>query len=104
MAYVSILNVSYTLDPHTPATERLSFEITLEANRDLDTDLEFKLVYVPNGRTKTHDQVLDSIDIGPLSPSTVKFIFDAPPPDLTVVPPEDIFEVSCIYFSVLYRG
>jgi histone chaperone ASF1 len=104
MAYVSVLNVSYTLDPKScSATENMSFEITLEVNRELEKDLEWKLVYVGSAKSNDHDQVLDSIDIGPLSPSTVKFIFDAPPPDLKLVPPEDIFEVSCIYFSVSYR-
>ena len=48
-------------------------------------DLEWKLVYVGSAKSNDHDQVLDSIDIGPLSPSTVKFIFDAPPPDLKLV-------------------
>jgi histone chaperone ASF1 len=105
MAYVSILNVGYNLDPQgCPATEHLSFEITLEVNRELEQDLEWKLVYVGSAKSTQHDQVLDSIDIGPLTPSTVKFIFDAPAPDLQKVPPEDRFEVSAIYFSVSYRA
>jgi histone chaperone ASF1 len=104
MAYVSILNVGYTLDPQgCPATEHMSFEITLEVNHALEQDLEWKLVYVGSARSRDHDQVLDSIDIGPLSPSTVKFIFDAPAPNLELVPPEDRFEVSALYFSVSYR-
>jgi histone chaperone ASF1 len=75
----------------------------LEVNRELEKDLEWKLVYVGSAKSNDHDQVLDSIDIGPLSPSTVKFIFDAPAPNLELVPPEDRFEVSAIYFSVSYR-
>jgi len=86
-----------------PATENLSFEITMEANHALEQDLEWKLVYVGSAKDQKYDQVLDSIDIGPLSPSTVKFIFDAPAPDLSKVPPEDRFEVSALYFSVSYR-
>jgi histone chaperone ASF1 len=104
MAYVSVTNVSYNLDPNgCPATENLSFEITLEVNHELEQDLEWKLVFVGSARTNEHDQVLDSIDIGPLSPSTVKFIFDAPAPNLQLVPAEDRFEVAVIYFSVSYR-
>jgi histone chaperone ASF1 len=104
MAYVSVTNVTYNQDPTgCPATENLSFEITLEVNRELEKDLEWQLVYVGSSRTKEHDQVLDSIDIGPLSPSTVRFIFDAPAPNLQLVPKEDLFEVSIVYFSVSYR-
>jgi histone chaperone ASF1 len=104
MAYVSVLDVSYNLDPSgCPATEHLSFTITTEVNHALEQDLEWKLVYVGSPRSSDFDQVLDSIDIGPLSPSTVKFVFDAPAPDLLKVPEADRFEVSAIYFSVSYR-
>ena len=58
MAYVSVLNVSYTLDPKScSASEDMSFEITLEVNRELEKDLVWKLVYVGSAKSNDHDQV-----------------------------------------------
>lgn len=42
-------------------------------------DLEWKLTYVGSAETDEHDQVLDSVLVGPVAVGSYRFIFQARP-------------------------
>ncbi len=43
---------------------------------ELKDDLEFKLIYVGSAESEAHDQVLESIMVGPLPVGLNKFVFE----------------------------
>lgn len=40
-------------------------------------DLEWRLTYVGDAESETHDQVLDSVLVGPVYPGQYRFVFQA---------------------------
>lgn len=41
----------------------------------LFADLEWKLIYVGSPESEKHDQVLDSVLVGPVAPGSYRFVF-----------------------------
>ncbi len=50
--------------------------MTVEVLAELKDDLEFKLIYVGSAESEAHDQVLESIMVGPLPVGLNKFVFE----------------------------
>jgi histone chaperone ASF1 len=51
-------------------------EITFDVFAELKEDLEFKLIYVGSAESEQHDQVLESIMVGPVPVGTNRFTFE----------------------------
>jgi len=103
MAAINITNVQ-VLDNPTIFTNPFQFEIEYECLYDLKDDLEWKLIYVGSAETEKHDQVLDSVLVGPVYAGGYRFVFQANPPDVTKLPTEDVVGVTVVFLSCSYRG
>ena len=102
MAAVNILQVSVLQNPASYA-DPLAFDIEYECYSALQDDLEWKMIYVGSAESEDYDQVLDSILVGPVFPGSYRFVFEANPPDLTKLRPEDVVGVTVILLTCSYK-
>lgn len=76
----------------------------METTQALEEDAEFRLLYmVPN----LEDMELDSLDVGNapgLDKGPMRFILEAPAPDLSKVPVKSLLDVAGITLEANYRG
>ena len=66
-------------------------------------DLE-KLTYVGSAEDDAHDQVLDTVLVGPVGVGSYKFVFQADPPDATKIPQSDVLGVTVLLLTCSYDG
>lgn len=80
------------------------FEIAFNCVEPLPDDLDWKLTYLGSATDSTHDQVLDSILLGPVQVGINKFVFQTPGPDPEKIPKsEQILGATGIIISCSYR-
>eukprot|EP00035_Acanthoeca_spectabilis_P022069 m.441831 g.441831 ORF g.441831 m.441831 type:complete len:216 (-) comp18713_c0_seq1:1230-1877(-) len=103
MALVAITNVDVLNNP-APFTSDFAFEITFECIAELADDIEWKIIYVGSAETEEHDQVLDSILVGPVPVGLNKFVFEASAPNWQTLPPSEIIGVTVVLITCAYRG
>jgi len=102
MACVNITNV-VVLDNPTTFLNPFQFEIQFECIAPLDDDIEWKLVYVGSAESDQHDQLLDSICVGPMQVGGYKIVFQAERPDVSRIPGSDLLGVTVILLSCFYK-
>jgi histone chaperone ASF1 len=66
--------------------------------------LEWKLTYVGSAEDDAHDQVLDTVLVGPVGVGSYKFVFQADPPDATKIPQSDVLGVTVLLLTCSYDG
>jgi len=103
MAKVHITNV-LVLDNPTSFFNPFQFELTFECIEELKEDLEWKMIYVGSAESEQHDQVLDTIYVGPVPEGRHIFVFQADPPDVTKIPEQDAVGVTIVLLTCSYRG
>ena len=69
----------------------------------LPDDLEWRLIYVSSPGKPELDQELDSCLVGPVPVGTNSFHFDAPAPDWSKVPKEDLLGVAALILIGSYN-
>ena len=85
MSKVQINNVVVLNNPATYQSP-FQFEITFDCMENLEDDLEWKLTYVGSAESSNHDQVLDTIYVGPVPEGRHMFVFQADAPDHSKIP------------------
>lgn len=90
MSKIFITNV-VVLDNPCNFFKPFQFEVTLECIVELPDDLEWKMVYVGSADSEEHDQILDTIYVGPVPEGRHSFVFQADPPDVKRIPGEFFF-------------
>lgn len=103
MAKVQISNVVVLNNP-SPFYSPFQFEVTLECIEDLPSDIECKIVYVGSAESESHDQVLDSVLVGPVPSGKHMFVFQADPPDPAKIPENDALGVTIVLLICSYLG
>lgn len=103
MAKVHVVNVVVMENP-APFLTPFQFEITFECIEDLKGDLEWKIIYVGSAESEQHDQVLDTVYVGPVPEGRHMFVFQAPPPDATKIPVQDVVGVTVVLITCSYHG
>lgn len=103
MAKVHITNVGL-LDNPASYFSPFKFEITFEAIEPLPEDLEWKIIYVGSAESEDHDQVLDTVFVGPVPEGRHMFVFDAPHPDTARIPLQDALGVTVVLLTCSYRA
>ncbi|KAG0291649.1 Histone chaperone asf1 [Linnemannia gamsii] len=101
MSIVSITQVN-VLDNPTHFANPYQFEITFECIAPLTADLEWKIIYVGSADSNAHDQVLESIMVGPIPVGVNKFVFQADAPKPELIPHNDIVGVTVILITCSY--
>ena len=102
MSKVQICNVVVLNNP-TSFKSPFQFEITFDCTENLDDDLEWKLTYVGSAENTEHDQILDTIYVGPVPEGRHMFVFQADCPDHTKIPPKDILGVTAVMITCSYH-
>jgi len=103
MALVNICDVTVLNNP-TKFLDKFQFEITFECLENLPEDLEWRIIYVGSAEDLQHDQVLDTILVGPVPGGKHMFIFEAEPPDVRKIPVDDVLGVTVVLLTCSYRG
>ena len=103
MASVTVNNIRVLNNP-APFRTPLKFEITFEAHVALQEDLDWTVTYVGSGDNQEHDQVLESVSVGPFEAGTSRFTLETPAPDAARIPPADLLGSTICFVSCAYRG
>ncbi|RZF44221.1 hypothetical protein LSTR_LSTR003861 [Laodelphax striatellus] len=103
MAKVQLGNV-VVLDNPSPFLNPFQFELTFECIEELKEDLEWRMIYVGSAESEEHDQILDTIYVGPIPEGRHMFVFQADPPDVTKIPVADALGVTVVLLTCSYRS
>ena len=76
--------------------------LTIPSHPPPYADLEWKLTYVGSAESDAHDQVLDTVLVGPVAVGSYKFVFQADPPDISRIPQSDILGVTVLLLTCSY--
>lgn len=66
-------------------------------------DLEWKLTYVGSAESAAHDQILDTVVVGPVPVGKHKFVFQADQPDTEKIPVADAVGVTAVLLTCSYK-
>lgn len=102
MACVQVTNVT-VLDNPAPFGNPFQFEVSFECLAPIPDDIEWRLIYVGAAESDQHDQLLDSVLVGPMQVGGYKIVFQADPPDPKKIPTHDLLGVTVILLSCFYR-
>jgi len=102
MSKVQINNVVVLNNPAT-LTSQFQFEITFDCMEKLEDDLEWKLTYVGSAESSQHDQVLDTIYVGPVPEGRHMFVFQTDAPDASKIPVKDVLGATVVLISCSYH-
>lgn len=102
MSIVNLTNVVVHNNPGTWDSE-FQFQIEFEVLSHLDDEIEWRLTYVGSTESASHDQVLDSVLVGPMAPGAYQIIFQADPPDIALIPTAELLGVTGLLLSCHYR-
>jgi histone chaperone ASF1 len=104
MAAVNVLNVRYLNPNPASATSPFEFEITMECIAQLEArEVEWSMTYIGSAESNLYDQLLDSVEVETVL-ATMKFVFEAPAPNLFRVPKADQLDNAAVILSAKYRG
>eukprot|EP01113_Clastostelium_recurvatum_P000595 TRINITY_DN10277_c0_g1_i1.p1 TRINITY_DN10277_c0_g1~~TRINITY_DN10277_c0_g1_i1.p1 ORF type:complete len:227 (-),score=47.96 TRINITY_DN10277_c0_g1_i1:60-740(-) len=92
------------LDNPAPFLNPFQFKIRVECIKELEEDVEWKVVYVGSASDNQYDQELDSVMVGPMHVGLMEFVLAVDPPDYTKIPKDDILGVTVVLLQCLYRG
>jgi|TARA_B110000503_G_scaffold131007_1_gene205030 histone chaperone ASF1 len=59
---------------------------------------------VGSAEDDAHDQVLDTVLVGPVGVGSYKFVFQADPPDVSKIPQSDVLGVTVLLLTCAYNG
>ncbi|GJJ73354.1 histone chaperone ASF1 [Entomortierella parvispora] len=103
MSIVNITQIEVLNNP-THYSSPYQFEITFECIAPIDADLEWKIIYVGSADSNAHDQVLESIEVGPIPVGVNKFIFESPAQKAELIPHGDIVGMAVVLITCAYKG
>lgn len=103
----SIINVTNIVIKNNPANflDPFLIHVTFEAIKPIPDEIEWKVVYFGDSREEKFDQLLDTINIGPLEPGEMEFDWEFRAPDPEKIPTrENLLGVTAIILTVSYHG
>ncbi|KAM3350893.1 hypothetical protein ACQJBY_023127 [Aegilops geniculata] len=118
MSAVNLTNVAVLNNPTSfvnPFQFEISYECLVALEDDatlllfyyasvMDSDLEWKLIYVGSAEDENYDQQLESVLVGPVNVGTYRFVLEADPPDPSKIREEDIIGVTVLLLTCSYMG
>eukprot|EP00053_Salpingoeca_punica_P003325 m.42524 g.42524 ORF g.42524 m.42524 type:complete len:195 (-) comp12109_c0_seq1:58-642(-) len=102
MALVTVTDVQVLNNP-APFTSPFEFEVTFECVGNLNSDIEWKIIYVGSAKSEECDQTLDSVLVGPVPLGLNKFVFQADAPDPSKIPASELIGVTVVLLTCSYR-
>eukprot|EP00051_Salpingoeca_urceolata_P019532 m.286162 g.286162 ORF g.286162 m.286162 type:complete len:193 (+) comp19437_c1_seq2:698-1276(+) len=101
MALINVTDVSVLNNP-ARFTDAFQFKITFECLQDLAGDIEWKLIYVGSAESESHDQLLDTVLVGPVPAGCNEFVFQADAPDPAKIPGRELLGVTIVLLTCSY--
>ena len=103
MSVINVTNVT-VLDNPCLFTNPFQFEIQYEClEAELAEDIEWKITYVGSAEDSRHDQVLDSVLVGPIRYGPYRFVFQADAPNPSLIPEGDLVGVTVVLLTCSYK-
>ncbi|CAD8052830.1 unnamed protein product [Paramecium sonneborni] len=103
MALINITNIVFDQDTAL-FNNPIQMQITFEVMRQLDDEIEWKLIYIGSPTSDKYDQVLEQFSMPPLQQGTMQFTLMSSGPNFELIPSkDDLFGASAIILSVKYR-
>ncbi|CAD8133531.1 unnamed protein product [Paramecium octaurelia] len=103
MALINITNIVFDSDTAL-FNSPIQMQITFEVMRQLDEEIEWKLIYIGSPTSDKYDQVLEQFSMPPLQQGTMQFTLMSSGPNFELIPSkDDLFGASAIILSVKYR-
>ncbi len=59
-------------------------------------------MYVGSAESNAHDQVLEEVMVGPVTVGVNRFVLQAPAPNHTIIPSQDLIGVTVILITCAY--
>lgn len=103
MALVNVVNVSM-LNSSSTFDQPFEFDITLHVSAKLRADVEFKVVYVGSTESSAHDQLLESVLVGPLLVGPSQFLLKVPAPSFAKLRQGEVLGVTVLLLHALFEG
>ncbi|CAD8081209.1 unnamed protein product [Paramecium sonneborni] len=104
MAFINITNIVFDQDTalfNTP----IQMQITFEVMRYLDSEIDWKLIYIGCPNDDKQDQVLEQFSMPPLQQGMMQFTLMSAGPKLELIHGKDnLFGATAIILSVKYRN
>jgi histone chaperone ASF1 len=104
MSKVHLVNVTALTNQVPAFSSNMDFEITFDCMENLPEDLEWKLIFVGSADSSEHDQILDTVYVGPVPEGRHKFVFSTDPPNPAKIPVSDVVGVTVILLTCSYRS
>eukprot|EP01063_Lacrimia_lanifica_P033037 TRINITY_DN5775_c0_g1_i2.p5 TRINITY_DN5775_c0_g1~~TRINITY_DN5775_c0_g1_i2.p5 ORF type:complete len:205 (+),score=99.90 TRINITY_DN5775_c0_g1_i2:55-669(+) len=89
-------NPAHFADPY-------QWRIRMDVLEELDSDVEFKVVWIGSSTSNAFDETLEECEVGPLAPGANEFILEHNAPNWKLIPPEDLLSVTVILITVSYK-
>lgn len=85
-------------------TDRVQWRMRLEALEELPDVVTISFHWVGSVKSSDYDQLLDEFDIGPLTIGINEVVLDHEPPQIGLIPADELFEVTGMFIVFSYRG
>lgn len=99
MSVVQVTDVQLNTDLNR-LTDPFEFVVTFEASRNLQDDLDWKLIYVGDPTDTSEDQELECITLGPITAGNLRFTMQADAPDFAKIDQDDIHGMTVSIFTL----
>ena len=103
MAFVNVRNV-FVHGNSAPFNTEIRFEITFEVAADLGESIEWQATWVGSAASSADNQILDSVDIGPLRSGVFYIAFVVPAPDVQRIPTAQLLGMTIVRLQGRFRG
>ena len=84
-------------------TDPFQWRIRLDVLETLDSDVEFKAVWIGSSTSNAFDEVLEECEVGPLAVGANEFVFEHDAANWKRIPPEDLLSVAVLLICVSYK-
>nr|CCC89259.1 putative anti-silencing protein ASF 1 like protein [Trypanosoma congolense IL3000] len=100
---VQLLEIELIGDNPASYTQPMRWRMRLEALEALEDPISVTFVWVGSAASADYDQSLDSFDVGPLAKGATEFTIECDPPQVELVPPQEVLGVTILVISFQYR-
>ena len=88
----------------TPILTPFHFTVYFTCSQILKQDIEWSVIYVGNAEDENYDQLLDVVEVGPISHlGDYQFELEVPAPNFHLIPKEEHLGITCILILGKYN-
>jgi len=82
----------------------IKIEVKFSCDKNLQEDLHWNVIYVPDSQNDKHDQILFDAEVGPILEGVSEFQIEASAPIFPLIPLKNRLGKSVLIVSCLYKG